>query len=153
MLLLCATNSFAGFLTEQQKINVQDDADFLKFWDVFRGAVLKNDREKVMSLTQFPFTGDPSEDEINFKSKKEFLENYDKIFTDIMKKGIEQNNFYTFCEHQSVGLKTMTNGEKCYGYEAGVFRPEGDDTNYGDLLFDRVNGKFRLIRIIYEERD
>ena len=55
--------------------------DIQQFWTEFRSAILSNDKEKVASLTKFPFEvkGPEDSDPVVYYDKKGFLNILDKI--------------------------------------------------------------------------
>lgn len=72
--------SFIFLIPAQAEVS----ADAQAFWTKFRAAVLTGDKDKVLSITQFPFKtrGDLDDDPIRSHNKKSFLKNYDKIFSE-----------------------------------------------------------------------
>jgi hypothetical protein len=75
------------------------DPAFLKFWSNFRTAIVKNDKETVVSMTKLPFLFDNQE-----RSRSEFLKIYDQLFTRKVKRCFatakplrEGDNYDVFC--------------------------------------------------------
>jgi len=77
-------------LIEDKQVNTleieesQSDKNFSTFWQDFKDAVLKKQKNKVISYTHFPFYSRYG----SFLKQKEFSDNYDWIFDNPMMKGI-----------------------------------------------------------------
>lgn len=66
------------FFINTKIIKSQSDTSISTFWKEFKDAVLKNDSEKLASLSRFPIKMPYGYTQI--KNKKEFLKRYDEIF-------------------------------------------------------------------------
>jgi hypothetical protein len=135
------TSNEADKLIKEALMNQEE---FNKFWNEFSSAVLKNDKEKVASMVYYPFIdgmGDVHYKKKSFTSKNEteFLKKYDYLFDDYFKKLIESK-------------KPSQIGKNSFGL---VFNSKyaGQQTGWGDmqleLVFEKVNGKYYLVRIPY----
>ncbi|EMF41799.1 hypothetical protein LEP1GSC151_5175 [Leptospira interrogans serovar Grippotyphosa str. LT2186] len=67
------------FFINTKIIKSQSDTSISTFWKEFKDAVLKNDSEKLASLSRFPIKMPYGYTQI--KNKKEFLKRYDEIFS------------------------------------------------------------------------
>nr|WP_235671070.1 hypothetical protein [Leptospira interrogans] len=67
------------FFINTKIIKSQSDTSISTFWKEFKDAVLKNDPEKLASLSRFPIKMPYGYTQI--KNKKEFLKRYDEIFS------------------------------------------------------------------------
>jgi hypothetical protein len=61
-------------------IEAPDDAEFERQVQDFRNAVLKADKEKVVSFIEFPIKVQVGKKGVNIRNKAAFFRNYDKIF-------------------------------------------------------------------------
>ena len=138
---------FASFASAQTKAS--DKRAFDIFFKAFRAAVAKGDKVSVASMTNFPFfdrTGEVFDDanKLEFKSKTAFIKNYDKVFTESVKRAIASQNPYT----KTKGEDNPGGG----GPEFGEFQLNNDDAGddrQAPLYFKKVNGKYKLVGITY----
>ena len=76
--LLCATHQAAEV--------AQKDDGFRRFYADFQNAVKAGDKEGVARLTNFDhFTWEASDSLRRVKTKEDFMKNYDKMFTQVVK--------------------------------------------------------------------
>ncbi|WP_061248250.1 hypothetical protein [Leptospira noguchii] len=66
------------FFISPRNVKSQSEAPISTFWKEFKDVFLKNDREKLASLSRFPIKMPYGYTQI--KNKKEFLKRYDEIF-------------------------------------------------------------------------
>ncbi|MCH1912534.1 hypothetical protein L9Z41_11485 [Leptospira noguchii] len=66
------------FFISPKNVKSQSEVPISTFWKEFKDAFLKNDREKLASLSRFPIKMPYGYTQI--KNKKEFLKRYDEIF-------------------------------------------------------------------------
>jgi len=68
---------------------LQKDESFDLFFKDFQKALVTDDKEKMASMINFPnFTWEENQNLRQVKTKEEFLKNYDKMFTPVIKKKI-----------------------------------------------------------------
>lgn len=77
---------------------INDLTNFEVFWRVFRSAVLRNDRDKIIALTVFPFTDyyndiyDP-QNSLTSSNDEMFKEKFFSIFDSAVRDAIQANSF------------------------------------------------------------
>lgn len=138
---------FTTFANAQTKVSDQKAFDL--FFKAFKTAVAKGNKNAVASMTNFPFYDNTGEvmfpdNKLEFKSKAAFIKNYDKIFTESVKKAIANEKPYT----KTKGEDNPGGG----GPEFGEFQLDNDDAGddrQAPLYFNKVNGKYKLVGITY----
>ena len=75
---------FIGCFILLAPVQADVPADAQAFWAKFRTAILADNQDKVISITQFPFKtrGDLDDDPIRSHNKDDFLKIYNKIFNE-----------------------------------------------------------------------
>jgi hypothetical protein len=63
-----------------EMIDAPDDAEFERKVQEFRSAVLRKDKQKVVSFIKFPIEVQVGKKSVKIKNKTVFLQNYDRIF-------------------------------------------------------------------------
>ena len=117
----------------------------MKFFQEFKAAVAAGDKEKVASMTAFPFkdsNGEVYEKEpggakaLSAKTKEQFLEKYDRLFDAVRKDAIAKGKGepYVF-----------------YGGEGDPPTKMRGQYEIAGLIFKTVKGQLRLSEIPYKE--
>ncbi|MFQ3598216.1 MAG: hypothetical protein SNJ55_03040 [Chloroherpetonaceae bacterium] len=82
------------------------DEAFIIFYENFREAILKKDKNTVASMTRFPFSSD-------VKSKKDLMKYYDDVFNDSL---LEAINAITEVAAEPDGTMRMVHGDFVYTF-------------------------------------
>jgi hypothetical protein len=100
-LLLCVLGFMLLVLSSQllAPTHAQTKPEFSPFWQRFKAAISKNDKEAVASMTRLPFLYDNKE-----RSRAEFLKIYPQLFTPKVRRCIvrarpqpDGENYDVFC--------------------------------------------------------
>ncbi len=120
------SNSYA-----QQTVKQLAVEEFQGFWSEFRAAVLTNDKEKVASMTRFPFKtrGIDDSDPVTKHSKDSFLKLWDKLLAQDPGLAQEPDTMWHFIEQKTV----VTNKD---------FGAGSSDTRIANFKFEKVQGKW-----------
>ncbi|MGM1022886.1 MAG: hypothetical protein ACQEXV_20835 [Bacillota bacterium] len=102
---------------------IQDPKAFLNTFKALQKAVADNDKEKVANYIFYPLLVNDSEKALTIPNKKEFIAQYDQIFTDAIREAlVNQKTDDLFVNYQGVmvgsgelWLRRATNNPKLFG--------------------------------------
>lgn len=111
--------------------------DLQAFWQKFRAAAGAHDAKALAALTQFPFETRGVDDADPVKKHEP------AAFPELVKRMLSQNTGLAVKEETHAQLIARTTHVAAQG--------RGDSFRVGDLVFHRINGKWRLVRAYLDE--
>jgi hypothetical protein len=113
--------------------------EFQSFWTEFRQAIMANDKEKVASMTRFPFKtrGTMDSDPVKKRAKESFLNILDKLLQTDPGLSAEPGTMRQLIERQA----TVTSKEVTTQNFARV----------GDFVFEKAQGKWLFTMAFWDE--
>jgi hypothetical protein len=126
--------SFAGSTQDETAAK-----DFQAFWTEFRQAVMANDKEKLASMTRFPFKtrGTMDSDPVKKHAKEAFLNILDKLLRSDPGLSAEPETMRQLIERQT----TVTSKEA----------PTKSSARIGDFVFEKAQGKWLFTMAFWDE--
>jgi hypothetical protein len=125
-------------INNEKHVSVKESFDnqFFKFWKMFRKAVLENDTNKILNLTNFPFeTRGPLDIDPIIKVEK-------LNFLNIFNKYLKQSSGMQV-EYESQ-LETIRKNQGASKKQNKYFSIQDKWSRAGDLEFRFINGKWKL---------
>jgi hypothetical protein len=129
VLLLCALFSVNCYA--QQASAPSPLKDFQGFWSEFRAAVKADDKEKIASMTAFPFRvkGFDDDDAVKRYEKAQFLKILDRLLDIDSGENLAEEKMRVFIDRKAeVNTKDLRDG--------------GSKASLGNFIFERVKGKW-----------
>ncbi|HEY5535151.1 MAG TPA: fibrobacter succinogenes major paralogous domain-containing protein [Ignavibacteria bacterium] len=138
-----------------------EHSEFNKFWEDFKTAVKSEDKDAVLKMTIIPFKDEQndvygSENSVTSDTRKEFMENYDKIFNDVVKETIYSAKFQTFGKWEYEDYPVEAPGlykidEEWYLLYISYEKTDNDLSRPSLIIFGKENGIFKMSDIPYQE--
>jgi hypothetical protein len=134
--------------TTKKGYNFSKHSNFKIFWTDFRTAINAGDKQAILRMTAFPFVDNTYEEgktgRLTAKTSKQFLLNYDKIFTIEVIKAINHKNVRGWIDMSEDEIGSGEDVIKKGEYILEIF-----EANISSLVFAKRKGIYKLCSIPY----